>query len=304
MTADPAVSLSRSLQRRVVAEQRSVSTACLVLGTGLAVEALLHSPAALQRLPSSLWNAAVSGVVSFLIPVVALALLWLLTRRRRTVLGLHPRGSGTGTLVIAILAVMVVTPVTVLLLGAGVWLGGALVAVGGRSRDLLLGWTGLGVVVVGLWASWRSVDSPGEVAAAAMAACAVVVLAVGAVRRRDERRAVATPVGHAYRADDGPHPAAGLDDVIHQRTRLGIVSVLAESRCDFTYLRRVLGLTDGNLNSHLGVRVQAGYVRTEKDVTGGRARTWGSITPDGRAALGVEIRALQSLIARTGVTDA
>ena len=50
----------------------------------------------------------------------------------------------------------------------------------------------------------------------------------------------------------GGHPALGLDDVVHQRTRLGILAVLAEAtEADFIYLRKVLGLTDGNLGRHL-----------------------------------------------------
>jgi hypothetical protein len=47
------------------------------------------------------------------------------------------------------------------------------------------------------------------------------------------------------------HPALGFDDVIHQRTRLGILSVLAEAdRADFGYLKSTLKLTDGNLGRH------------------------------------------------------
>jgi pimeloyl-ACP methyl ester carboxylesterase len=49
---------------------------------------------------------------------------------------------------------------------------------------------------------------------------------------------------------DDVHPATVLDDVIHQRARLGIVVVLAEAGgADFTYLRDTLGLTDGNLGT-------------------------------------------------------
>nr|WP_297430070.1 transcriptional regulator [uncultured Actinotalea sp.] len=103
--------------------------------------------------------------------------------------------------------------------------------------------------------------------------------------------------------DGGSHPAAQLDDLVHQRARLGILSVLAEARCDFAYLKRVLGLTDGNLNSHLGVLARAGYLRAEKDALAARGRTWVSITPEGRAALGAEIRALESLIARAQALD-
>jgi hypothetical protein len=53
---------------------------------------------------------------------------------------------------------------------------------------------------------------------------------------------------------DHVHPATVLDDVIHQRSRLGIIVVLAEAGgADFTYLRDTLGLTDGNLGRHIQV---------------------------------------------------
>ncbi len=99
------------------------------------------------------------------------------------------------------------------------------------------------------------------------------------------------------------HPTNELDDTIHQRVRLGILAVLAESRrVDFSYLRNALEVTDGNLSRHLQVLEEGGHVQVEKTFEGRRPRTWVSLTRRGRAAFDAEITALRALIDR--VTDA
>ena len=56
------------------------------------------------------------------------------------------------------------------------------------------------------------------------------------------------------------HPANGLDDVVHQRVRLGILTVAHEARqVEFGFLRTSLGLTAGNLSQHLSVLEKAGW---------------------------------------------
>jgi DNA-binding MarR family transcriptional regulator len=94
------------------------------------------------------------------------------------------------------------------------------------------------------------------------------------------------------------HPTRRLDDAVHQRTRLGILTVLCEGgRADFAYLRATLELTDGNLSRNISKLVSAGYVRIEKIAEGRRSHTWLSATPAGRAALNAEIAALREIIA-------
>ena len=95
------------------------------------------------------------------------------------------------------------------------------------------------------------------------------------------------------------HPASGLDDVVHQRVRLGILTIAHEARrVEFSYLRDTLGLTAGNLSQHLGVLDEAGLITIEKGYAGKRARTWITLTRDGRAALAAEITHLKLLITR------
>lgn len=94
------------------------------------------------------------------------------------------------------------------------------------------------------------------------------------------------------------HPARRLDNAVHQRARLGILTVLAGAeRADFVYLRDTLGLTDGNLSRNLSVLDDAGYVTIEKTFSERKSRTWVSATPAGRAALAAEIAALREIVA-------
>ncbi len=93
------------------------------------------------------------------------------------------------------------------------------------------------------------------------------------------------------------HPTNGIDETVHQRHRLGILTITAEAqRAEFGYLREALGLTPGNLSKHLTVLEQAGMVEVEKGYTGRRPRTWVRITAQGRAALAAEMAALTELL--------
>lgn len=93
------------------------------------------------------------------------------------------------------------------------------------------------------------------------------------------------------------HPVQDLDEVVHQRNRLGILMILREARrVEFRFLRDTLDLTDGNLSRHLQVLEDARYVAVEKGYEGRRPRTWVRITPAGRRALQAELRALRQLL--------
>jgi DNA-binding MarR family transcriptional regulator len=88
------------------------------------------------------------------------------------------------------------------------------------------------------------------------------------------------------------HPVNGLNDVVHQRVRLGILTVAHQARrVEFGFLRTALGRTAGHLSQHLAVLEKAGLVHIEKGYEGRRARTWLSLTPAGarrtRTARGV-----------------
>jgi DNA-binding MarR family transcriptional regulator len=93
------------------------------------------------------------------------------------------------------------------------------------------------------------------------------------------------------------HPVNGLDDIVHQRVRLGILTIAHEARrVEFGFLRTTLGLTAGNLGQHLTVLEKAGLVSIEKGYEGKRPRTWASLTPEGEKALRDEVAHLKRLI--------
>ena len=93
------------------------------------------------------------------------------------------------------------------------------------------------------------------------------------------------------------HPVNGLDDVVHQRVRLGILTVAHEARqVEFGYLRTTLELTGGNLSQHLTTLEDAGLVTITKGYEGKRPRTWISLTKAGRRALREEVARLKRLI--------
>jgi DNA-binding MarR family transcriptional regulator len=98
------------------------------------------------------------------------------------------------------------------------------------------------------------------------------------------------------------HPTNGLDETVHQRHRLGILTIAAEARrAEFGYLREALDLTPGNLSRHLTVLEEAGLVEVEKGYEGRRPRTWVRITRQGRSALGAELDLLAALVRQHAV---
>lgn len=66
-----------------------------------------------------------------------------------------------------------------------------------------------------------------------------------------------------------------IDDVIHQRCRLGIMTTLASHPTGilFTELRNLTNLTDGNLNRHLKVLEQAGFLEVDKANSGRNSKS-------------------------------
>lgn len=91
--------------------------------------------------------------------------------------------------------------------------------------------------------------------------------------------------------------APALDETIHQRVRLGIVSALAAGGpTSFNDLKSVLGLTDGNLSVHARKLEEAGYVACRKRSDGGPARTEYELTPAGRRALETYLDQMEAVI--------
>jgi DNA-binding MarR family transcriptional regulator len=81
-----------------------------------------------------------------------------------------------------------------------------------------------------------------------------------------------------------PFAYEGLDRVIHERARLGLLTSLAAhpKGLVFADLRRLCGLTDGNLSRHLAVLQSAGLVEVTKGFAKNRPQTLCRITREGR----------------------
>lgn len=85
-------------------------------------------------------------------------------------------------------------------------------------------------------------------------------------------------------ADEAPFSYDGLDRVIHEKARLGLMtSLVAHPKgLAFADLRQLCGLTDGNLSRHLQVLADAGLVEIIKGYERNRPHTTCRLTPAGR----------------------
>jgi DNA-binding HxlR family transcriptional regulator len=88
-----------------------------------------------------------------------------------------------------------------------------------------------------------------------------------------------------------------IDGLIHERTRLSIVSALAvNKKLTFNDLKSSLQISDGNLSSHARKLEDAGYITCKKQFEGRVPRTQYALTASGRKALKSYISHMESLI--------
>ena len=92
-------------------------------------------------------------------------------------------------------------------------------------------------------------------------------------------------------------PLERLDRLIHERTRLGIVSALAvNDSLSFNELKSLLRATDGNLSVHARKLETAGYVACTKTFEARVPRTTYRLTAAGRRALSTYLDHMEALI--------
>ncbi len=88
-----------------------------------------------------------------------------------------------------------------------------------------------------------------------------------------------------------------INKAFDHRIRLGIMSVLmVNESADFTSLKEILGVTDGNLASHAKALESENYIRVEKQFIGRKPNTQYIATKEGRKAFQEHIEALEKLI--------
>ena len=93
---------------------------------------------------------------------------------------------------------------------------------------------------------------------------------------------------------------AELNETIHQTVRLRIMATLVTleptDEVDFTYLRDLLDVTDGNLGAHLRKLEETGYIAVNKTFVERKPRTYVAATPAGREAFKEHVAALESIL--------
>lgn len=91
-----------------------------------------------------------------------------------------------------------------------------------------------------------------------------------------------------------------LNEIIHQPVRLRIMASLVtleeSAEVDFTYLRNLLSLTDGNLGAHLRKLEDTGYIKINKTFVERKPRSYISATSEGRKVFKEHVSALESIL--------
>src|SRR5262249_51550418 len=98
--------------------------------------------------------------------------------------------------------------------------------------------------------------------------------------------------------NDAPFAYDGLDRVIHEKARLGLMTSLMvhPKGLAFADLRQLCGLTDGNLSRHLQVLQEAGLVAVTKGYEGNRPHTSCRLTKAGRRRFLDYLSVLEGLV--------
>lgn len=100
-------------------------------------------------------------------------------------------------------------------------------------------------------------------------------------------------------AKPGRYAYDGLDRVIHEKARLGILTSVAQRPAGllFTDLKSLCDLTDGNLSRHLTVLQEAGLIELWKGYKGRRPQTLCRLTSAGRRRFLAYVKQLEAVVA-------
>jgi len=91
-----------------------------------------------------------------------------------------------------------------------------------------------------------------------------------------------------------------FDRVIHEKTRLAIVSALAvNDRLSFNELKSIVQTSDGNISVHARKLEESNYISTKKSFAGRMPHTEYALTAAGRRALEKYLGHMEALIKAT-----
>ena len=95
----------------------------------------------------------------------------------------------------------------------------------------------------------------------------------------------------------------GFDAILHPPARLQIAAVLAQAQdAEFALLKDITRASDSVVSKQLSALSEASYVVLRKASSGGRQRTWASLTSKGRSAFKAHVKALERL-ASTAISE-
>jgi len=90
-----------------------------------------------------------------------------------------------------------------------------------------------------------------------------------------------------------------LDEIIHSRIRLAVMSVLISvDSADFNYLKKKVNATDGNLSVHLKKLEEAEYINATKEFVGKKPQSSYKLTAKGKKAFEIYVERLEKLLGR------
>jgi DNA-binding MarR family transcriptional regulator len=88
-----------------------------------------------------------------------------------------------------------------------------------------------------------------------------------------------------------------LNKAFESRIRLGIMSILmVDDQVNFTMLKDLLDITDGNMASHISGLEKLGYLSVTKQFIGKKPNTSYAATESGKAAFADHVKALEKLL--------
>ena len=89
----------------------------------------------------------------------------------------------------------------------------------------------------------------------------------------------------------------GFDKAFENKIRLGMMSALmVNDWVDFTELKSLLNVTDGNLASHSSYLEKIGYIEVRKSFIGKKPNTGYRATKSGKTAFQIHLKALEKLL--------
>jgi DNA-binding MarR family transcriptional regulator len=98
------------------------------------------------------------------------------------------------------------------------------------------------------------------------------------------------------------HPRHELDDLLTHPVRFSIMALLAAaSKVEFSFVRDHVEVSDSMLSKQMSALEQEGYIKVDKGFVGKRARTWLSLTKEGRRTFERHLAALREIASSEGL---